>query len=109
MGQQRKAASVQLPPILVIDHASRSEGRRLFEESNTEDFSKQATARREAQGQCSKHHAGHWQAVASAAWKALTDEERDNLEQKAKATGFVNEGSIYEYVVILLHLPIHID
>lgn len=94
--QQRKAASVQLPPILIIDHPSRSDGRRLFEESNTEEFSKQATARREEQGQCSKHHAGHWQAVAAAAWKGLTDEERDNIEQKAKITGSVEEGSIYE-------------
>jgi len=106
MDQKRKAAPVQLPPILIIDHPSRSDGRRLFEESNTEEFSKQATARREAQGQCSKHHAGHWQAVAAAAWKELTDEERDNLEQKAKVTGSVigtaEEGSIYEYVVLML-------
>jgi hypothetical protein len=107
MEQQRKAAPVQLPPILIIDHLSRSDGRRLFEESNTEEFSKKATTRREAQGQCSKHHAGHWQAAAAAAaavWKGLTDEERDNLEQKAKITGSVKERSIYQYVIIMLHL-----
>jgi hypothetical protein len=105
MEQQRKAAAstapaVQLPPILIIDHPSHSPGR-LFEEL-TEEFSTQATARREAHGQSSKHHPGHWQAVVAAAWKELTDNERDNWEQKAMMAGLSVVGNIYEYVFLIL-------
>ena len=116
MEHQRKiapsTAAVQLPPILIIDHPSRSDGRRLFEELNTEEFSKEATVRREAQSQSTKHHAGHWQAVAAAAWKALTDEERDDWGQKAKMAGSVkgnadSQENIYEYIMPTVCLPIH--
>lgn len=105
MEQQRNASTapaVQLPPILIIDHQSRSPGRRLFEELNTEEFSTQATACREAHGQSSKHHAGHWQAIATAAWKALTDDEQDDWEQKATMARSSVVGNIYEYVVLIL-------
>ncbi|KDR78507.1 hypothetical protein GALMADRAFT_209001 [Galerina marginata CBS 339.88] len=85
-------------PVLVLQEPSTTiTGRKLFEQSNTATFSDEATQRRIALGQSSQTHAGHWQAIASAAWKALSDEKKEEWEEKSRLANGAKDmtGNIY--------------
>jgi hypothetical protein len=85
-------------PVLVLHEPSATTGRKLFEHANTDKFSEEATQRRDALGQTAKSHAGHWQSIASAAWKALSDEERAQWEEKAHLADLAENmsGDVYK-------------
>ena len=85
-------------PVLVLHEPSSTTGRKLFERANTDKFSEEATQQRDALGQTAKSHAGHWQSIASAAWKALSDEERVQWEEKAQQADLAENmrGDVYK-------------
>ena len=85
-------------PVLVLHEPSTTTGRKLFEHANTDKFSEEATQRRDTLGQTAKSHAGHWQSIASAAWKALSDEERAQWEKKAQLADLAENmsGDVYK-------------
>jgi hypothetical protein len=83
--------------MLLFTEPPRTTARKLFDEEHSTKFSEEASKRREALGQSSQHHAGHWQSIASSAWKDLSDEEREHWEERARSieAAMVGSGDIY--------------